>query len=360
MINVTKTFLPPFDEYAEMLRRAWDKAWVTNNGELLIELESKLRSYLGVKNLWFCNNGTIVLQMALKALKITGDVITTPFSYVATTTAILWENSRPIFADIDETSFCIDPSKIEAAITSSTQAILATHVYGYPCDVAAIEAIAQRHNLKVIYDAAHAFGTQINGKSLLNYGDVSTCSFHATKLFHTGEGGCVATNNDELAHQLLLYRHFGHIGDKYYSMGINGKNSEFHAAIGLCNLKYIEEIMQRRKEQWLAYKMGLDGSGLQLLELDGEVKYNYAYFPVIFPTEALLLHTIESLAAKEIIPRRYFYPALNTLPYVNYQSCPIAESIAKRVICLPLFHDLASDTLEQIISIIVREIKQRA
>jgi dTDP-4-amino-4,6-dideoxygalactose transaminase len=360
MINVTKTFLPPFDEYAEMLRRAWDKAWVTNNGELLIELESKLRSYLGVKNLWFCNNGTIVLQMALKALKITGDVITTPFSYVATTTAILWENSRPIFADIDETSFCIDPSKIEAAITSSTQAILATHVYGYPCDVAAIEAIAQRHNLKVIYDAAHAFGTQINGKSLLNYGDVSTCSFHATKLFHTGEGGCVATNNDELAHQLLLYRHFGHIGDKYYSMGINGKNSEFHAAIGLCNLKYIEEIMQRRKEQWLAYKIGLDGSGLQLLELDGEVKYNYAYFPVIFPTEALLLHTIESLAAKEIIPRRYFYPALNTLPYVNYQSCPIAESIAKRVICLPLFHDLASDTLEQIISIIVREIKQRA
>lgn len=360
MINVTKTFLPLLDEYVAVLRRAWDKAWITNNGELLLELEAKLTTFLGVRNLSFCSNGTIVLQMALKGLDITGEVITSPFSYVATTTSILWGNCMPVFVDIDPDTFCIDPSKIEGAITDRTRAIMATHVYGYPCDVEAIAGIAAKYGLKVIYDAAHAFGTQHAGRSLLTYGDVSTCSFHATKLFHTGEGGCIVTEDDELAKRLVLYRQFGHIGEEYFSIGINGKNSEFHAAMGLCNLKYIPEIMARRREQWLNYASLLEGSGLQILDVDEEVGYNYSYFPAVFPSESILMQTIEALKARDIMPRRYFYPSLNTLPYVPYQPCPIAESIASRVICLPLFHDLTADDQEQIAAITLKELKQKA
>jgi dTDP-4-amino-4,6-dideoxygalactose transaminase len=184
MIAVTKTFLPPFEEYTQLLKRAWDKAWITNNGELLQELEAKLKDYLGVKHLFFCGNGTIVLQMALKVLNIKGEVITTPFSYVATTNALLWENCTPVFVDINKSDFCIDAGKIEAAITANTEAILATHVYGNPCNIEVIQAIAAKHNLKVIYDGAHAFGAVYKGKQVLSYGDISTCSFHATKLFH--------------------------------------------------------------------------------------------------------------------------------------------------------------------------------
>lgn len=356
MINVTKTFLPPFEEYTAMLKRAWDKGWITNNGELSLELEQKLKSYLGVKNLLFCNNGTSVLQMSLKALNITGEVITTPFSYVATTTAILWENCKPVFVDINEKNFCIDATKIEKAITPVTQAILATHVYGYPCDVIAIEEIAKKYDLKIIYDAAHAFGTEIYGKSLLNYGDISTCSFHATKLFHTGEGGCVVTKNDELADKLYLYRHFGHTGDDYFSIGINAKNSELHSAMGLCNFKYIDEILQTRKSQWLRYKSVFYGKNeLQLLEPEDNIKYNYAYFPLIFPSEGKMLQVVDILKSKHILPRRYFYPALNTLPYLdNYQPSPIAESVAKRVICLPLFYELTSENQDMITNLILK------
>jgi dTDP-4-amino-4,6-dideoxygalactose transaminase len=358
MINVTKTFLPPFDEYVAMLKRAWDKTWITNNGELVQELEHRLKEKLEVNNLWFCNNGTIVLQMALKALNITGEVITTPFSYVATTTAILWENCTPVFVDIDEKNFCIDPNKIEGAITEKTQAILATHVYGYPCDVTAIEKIASKYNLKVIYDGAHAYGTEYGGRSLLSYGDISTCSFHATKLFHTGEGGCIIIKDDELAQKILLYRQFGHLGDDHYSIGINGKNSEFHAAMGLCNLNYIDDILKSRKEQWLYYESLLKECQLQLLLIEGDVHYNYSYFPVIFETEDELLKTNEALKTKGINSRRYFYPALNTLTYVKYQACPVAESIAKRVLCLPLFHDLNKDDQYEIAQIVLQIQKQ--
>ena len=196
MINVTKTYLPAFEEYISVLKRAWDKVWLTNNGELVQELEMKLKNYLGVNNLYFTNNGTIVLQMALKALNISKEVITTPFSYVATTNAILWEGCKPVFVDIDPVTCCIDAAKIEAAITKDTQAILATHVYGIPCDVEAIALIAKKYNLKVIYDGAHAFGVKYKGKSLLEYGDITTCSFHATKIFHTVEGGCIIANDD--------------------------------------------------------------------------------------------------------------------------------------------------------------------
>ncbi len=336
-----------------MLKRAWEKTWITNNGELVVELEEKLKLYLGVGNLWFCNNGTTVLQIALKALNITGEVITTPFSYVATTNAILWENCSPVFVDINPLNFCIDVSKIEDSITEKTQAILATHVYGYPCDTPAIQAIAKKYNLKVIYDGAHAFGTEVYGRSIFNEGDISTCSFHATKLFHTGEGGCIITTDDDLAQKIFFYSHFGHKADDYYSIGINGKNSEFHAALGLCNLKYFDGIKDVRKKQWLYYQSKLEKSNLQLLKLENEIKYNYAYFPVVFQNEQNLIKAIDALKIKNIIPRRYFYPSLNKLPYLSYQACPVSESIASRIMCLPLFHDLLLEEQEIIINTIL-------
>jgi dTDP-4-amino-4,6-dideoxygalactose transaminase len=357
MINVTKTFLPPFEEYNATVKRAWDKAWITNNGELAHELEDGLKKYLGLKNLLFASNGTIVLQMALKALNITGEVITTPFSYVATTTAILWENCTPVFVDINEDNFCIDETKIEASITEKTEAILATHVYGYPCNIDAIQQIADKHNLKVIYDAAHAFGTTYKGNSIFNYGDVSTCSFHATKVFHTCEGGCIVTNEDALNLKLELYRQFGHIGDTYYSMGINAKNSELHAAMGLSNLHYIDAILQTRKQQWQNYYRLFNGSNLQMLKVDDEAGYNYAYFPLVFLNEELLLETMAALQANGINARRYFHPALNTLHYVEYQPCPVAESIAKRVLCMPLFYDLTHEIQQQIADVVLAESK---
>jgi dTDP-4-amino-4,6-dideoxygalactose transaminase len=353
MINVTKTFLPPIEEYTKMLSRAWEKAWITNNGELVQELEEKLRSRLRVKNLLFCNNGTTVIQLAIKVLNLTSEIITTPFSYVATTTAILWENCTPIFVDISENDFCIDTTKIEEAITERTQAILATHVYGIPCDVRAIEIIAKKHNLKVIYDGAHAFGTEIDGRSILDFGDLSTCSFHATKIFHTGEGGCIVTSNDDLAQKLVLYSHFGHRGDDYFSLGINGKNSEMHAAMGLCNLKYIDSILERRKEQWIYYQELFGGSELEILKPKADIKYNYAYFPLVFSSEKCLLLALERLRSKDVIPRRYFYPALNTLTYVQYQSCPVAEDIARRVICLPLYYELKKEEQNLIVDTIL-------
>jgi len=355
MINVTKTFLPPFDEYAAVLKRAWNKGWITNNGELVKDLEEKLKEYLDVKHLLFCNNGTIALQLALKALNITGEVITTPFSYVATTGAILWENCKPVFADINSKNFCIDALKIENAITDKTTAILATHVYGHPCDIEAIEKIAMKFKLKVMYDGAHAFGTKYKGKSVLSFGDISICSFHATKLFHTVEGGCIITNNDNLAEKVRLQHQFGHIGDEHFTLGINGKNSELHAAMGLCNLKYINEILASRKRQWTYYYKALQvSSSLQLLTISSGIEYNYSYFPVVFETEELLLDAIASLKEKNIMPRRYFYPALNTLPYIQYQSSPVAESVAKRVICLPLFVGLEKEAQDEIIETVLK------
>lgn len=358
MINVTKTFLPPYKEYTEQLSRAWEKAWITNNGELAHELEEKLEDYLGVNNLMFASNGTIVLQLALKALKITGEVITTPFSYVATTSVLLWEGCKPVYVDINPTTFCIDETKIEAAITKDTQAILATHVYGYPCNVEEIERIAKKHKLYVIYDAAHAFGTEIEGKSVLGFGDVSTCSFHATKVFHTGEGGCIVAKNRDLHDVLVHYRQFGHVGDTHYMMGINAKNSEFHAAMGLCNLKYIDEILASRKKIWLRYAERLKDTGLQTLDIsDHKVRFNYAYFPVVFHDESDLLATVAKLKEQGIAPRRYFFPSLNTLHYVDYQSCPVSESIAGRVLCLPLYYGLETEDQERILDLMLENVK---
>ena len=248
-IYVAKSFLPPIEDYQKYLRKIWETGQLTNQGPFLKEFEKKIKNYLNVKNFHFLSNGTIALQIALDSLGIQeGEIITTPFSYVATTSAILWQRCTPVFVDIEPNNFCIDPNKIEAAITKKTKAILAVHVFGYACDVEKIEKIAKKHNLKVIYDGAHAFGVKYKGKSLLDFGDISTCSFHATKLFHTIEGGACIIKNLKISNKLELARRFGHDGDIHKQLGINAKNSEFHTAMGLCNLKHIGKIIKERKK----------------------------------------------------------------------------------------------------------------
>jgi dTDP-4-amino-4,6-dideoxygalactose transaminase len=348
VINVTKTFLPSFEDYTNILKRAWDKGWITNNGELVQELEQKLKQYLGVPHLLFCNNGTVVLQMALKVLGIKGEVLTTPFSYVATTGAILWENCTPVFVDIDKRNFCIDADELERAITEKTEAILATHVYGLPCDIDKIEQIALKYNLKVIYDGAHGFGTVYKGKALLSYGDISTCSFHATKLFHTVEGGCIICKDKEVYDQLFLFRQFGHIYDDYITMGVNGKNSEFHAAMGLAIFPEITSIVAERKQLSELYDRFLSNY-VQRPEMDlTDLEYNYSYYPIVFKTTADLLHCKKYLEEGGVFTRRYFYPSLNTLPYVNGQSCPVSEEVSARVLCLPLYPQLSPAEVRKI------------
>ncbi|OIN60785.1 DegT/DnrJ/EryC1/StrS family aminotransferase [Arsenicibacter rosenii] len=353
MINVTKSYLPDLDEFTGYLKGIWERTQLTNDGPLARELEAKLSEFLGVKHVKFCTNGTVVLQMALKALNITGEVITTPFSYCATTTAIMWENCTPVFADVRPEDYSIDPEKIIPLITEKTQAILATHVYGNACQIERIQEIAEQYNLKVIYDAAHTFGATYNGKALMSYGDLATCSFHATKVFHTAEGGCIVTDNDEMAEKLHLYRSFGHRYDDYYSIGINAKNSEIHAAMGLCVLPKVPELIAARKQVSELYSDTLDFSLMTRPALHPAVGYNYAYYPVVLESEALLLEVREALNKEEIFPRRYFYPSLNTLPYiVDKQSCPVSEDIALRALCLPLYPGLEEADVQRICSII--------
>ncbi len=352
MIPVTKPFLPPKEKYLEYITGIWDRKWLTNHGPLVQELEAKLKELFQSDLLFFCGNGTVVLQMALKALNLTGEIITTPFSYVATTSAILWENCTPVFTDVKESDCNIDPVKIEAAITLRTQAILATHVYGNPCDTDALETIAKKHGLKIIYDAAHAFGTEYKGRQLLTYGDISTCSFHATKVFHTIEGGLIMTNDKALADKISLLRQFGHVGDEHLSLGINGKNSEFHAAMGLCNLPYKEEIKSARKKICDLYTSGLSDKLLVPVAMESTVS-NYAYFPVMFPSGEAREKATAALNVQNIFPRRYFYPSLNKLPYISPGAhCPISESLSERVCTLPLYTDLATEDVQRIISII--------
>ncbi|MGN6800609.1 MAG: DegT/DnrJ/EryC1/StrS family aminotransferase [Ginsengibacter sp.] len=349
--------MPPFEEYTSILKRAWNNGWITNNGELVQELEQKLKEYLGVKHLWLTSNGTVVLQMALKALNITKEVITTPFSYVATTNAILWEGCTPVFVDINANTCCVDARQIEAAITENTQAILLTHVYGFPCDVDMIESIAAKHNLKIIYDGAHAFGCNYKGQSLLSFGDISTCSFHATKLFHTVEGGCIICNDDELAEKLLHYRQFGHIGEEYFSIGINGKNSEFHAAMGLAVLPKMQQIIAKRKRVFELYNRLLNSNEISKPTLPKEISYNFSYYPVIFKSEVVLLKVKEALLQNEISARRYFYPSLNQLPFLDkYRPCEISESISRRVLTLPLYDDLTESDTRRIADIVNQQL----
>lgn len=354
MIPVTKPFTPPIEKYVEKLQGIWRRNWLTNNGPLVNELELHLKDYLNVPHLLYVTNGTIALQLAIKALGISKKVITTPFSYVATTSSIVWENCIPVFADIDSRTFNIDPAKIEALIDEDTEAILATHCFGVPCDVEAIAMIAKQYGLAVIYDAAHCFGTRIGSDTVFNYGDISTCSFHATKIFHTIEGGAVITRNPAMLKTLSSMRNFGHAGPEAFDgVGVNGKNSEFHAAMGLINLEYIDELVAERKQQSKNYDDLLKGLHIQKQKISAHVTYNYAYYPIVFEDEAIALKMMQMLNIHEIFPRRYFYPSLNTLSYVQGEA-PIASSIASRILCLPLYSGLSVEEQEMIARYLLR------
>lgn len=355
MINVTKPFLPPIDEYKHYLDGIWDRNWLTNKGPLANDLELKLKDYLNLKHLLYVGNGTIAIQIAIKALKLRGEIITTPFSYVATTSSIVWEGCKPVFVDIDPLSFNIDPTKIEECITPNTSAILATHVFGNPCNVDAIDKIAQKHNLKVIYDAAHAFGVKYNGRSLFEYGDISTASFHATKIFHSTEGGAVISKSPELINAMSMLRNFGHVtAETFGPAGINGKNSEFHAAMGLAVLKHIDNLLMLRKKQSLAYDKALLTLKVQKPKILPGAEWNYSYYPIVFDTEEQLLRTITVLNAHWVYPRRYFYPSLSTLNYVDTPAMPVSEEISKRVLCLPMYHSLSQEEIDFIARLLLR------
>jgi len=353
MINVTKTFFPPLDEYQAQLQRIWNNQWLTNRGELVVELEEKLKNYLAVNHILVTNNGTIPIQIALKLLGNGGEIITTPFSYVATSAAIVWEHCTPVFVDIHPDYLTMDETKIEAAITEKTTCILATHVFGNPCHVEAIEAIAKKHHLKVIYDAAHAFGVTYNGASIFEYGDVSTCSFHATKLFHTGEGGALFAKDEDLQHQLFYSHNFGHDGPlTFHGLGINGKISELQAAMGLAVLPHMETILAERKRVVDFYNQNLDVTKVQTLKIRENTEWNYSYYPIVFEDEDTLLRVQKALNEEQIFPRRYFYPSLNTINYVENSSMPVSESIAARILCLPMYVELNQSDLEFIVSIL--------
>lgn len=341
-ILVNKPFLPPINEYRAVIERIWKSQWVTNMGPLSKQLEKDLSCYLKVNNLLFVTNGTIAIQMAIKSLDLKGGIITTPFSFVATTSSIVWEGCTPVFVDIEEDTFNIDASKIEEAITEKTTAILATHVYGNPCDVFKIEKIAKKYALKVIYDAAHAFGVTVGGRSIFEYGDISTCSLHATKLYHTGEGGLVITKEEKVYDKLKSMRNFGFQSSySFNEVGINAKNSELHAGLGLVNLKYLPMVLEKRRLLATVYDRNLNFKKIKKVRWFGGATCNYAYYPVVFEKEEVLLRCLAHLEENNVFARRYFYPSLaNSLPYLNKKKMMITDDVAKRVLCLPFYYDL--------------------
>lgn len=353
-ITVTKPTMPQLSRYIELINGIWERGWLTNNGPLVCELESRLSAYFNVPNL-FLSNGTIALQIAIKALGLTGEVITTPFSYVATTSSIVWEGCTPVMVDILPSTLTIDPAKIEVAITDKTTGIIATHVFGNACEIDAIEKIAKKHNLKVIYDAAHAFGTTYKGRSILEFGDVSTTSYHATKLFQTIEGGGVFTKNKALLEKMALLRNFGHLSPTSFGpAGINGKNSEVHAAMGLLNLEQINEVLAKRHSVANRYDNNLRGSGLVRPSITTNCFFNDAYYAVLFPSEEVLLSTVELLNKSDIVPRRYFYPSLSELDYVSRGEVPISEEISRRVLCLPTFFSISDNEIDFVCDVVLK------
>jgi dTDP-4-amino-4,6-dideoxygalactose transaminase len=350
-IFVTQPSLAPLDEFTDLLKGVWERGILTHNGPLVQRLEKEICEKLGLDHFTTVTNGTIAIQMAIKALSIKGEIITTPFTWVATLSAIQWEGCTPVFCDIEPDTLNMDPSKIEAAITENTVAIMPVHVFGNPCDVEAIETIAKKHGLKVIYDAAHAVGSTYKGKSLLAYGDVSATSLHATKLINTAEGGGCITTDKELHEKIKRIRFFGHNDEKdIVEEGFNGKITEVHAALGIANLKYYDEVLHDRKTKYAFYKeslQNLPNVRFQTIKL-GEA--NHSYFPIIFDTEEQLLKVEKALHQAQIIPRRYFYPAVNTFTaIVPYAEMPIAEDIARRILCLPLYWNLTNDEILQIV-----------
>ncbi|PWL27233.1 DegT/DnrJ/EryC1/StrS family aminotransferase [uncultured Roseivirga sp.] len=362
MIPVTKPFLPPKPEFDKYVTEAWNRNWLTNNGPIINQLELKLKDHLNLPHFLLVLNGTIALQLAFKALNLRGKFITTPFSYIATVSSAVWEGLEPVFVDIDTETFNIDPDQIEDKISDDVSCIVATHVFGNPCNIEAIQKIASKYSLPVIYDAAHTFGVRYKGKSLMSYGTISTLSLHATKLYHMTEGGAVSTNDPDLLKHMAFARNFGHKGETFEGVGINGKNSEFHAAMGLANYPYINQIIEKRRKLTELYNQIFDQNNVNLgrQRILSDTDYNYAYYPVVFEDEGELLRVIKSLEGNYIHPRRYFYPSLNEIPYVPYQAMRNSESLSKRILCLPLYYDLTESDVEYITRIIIRTLKYRS
>ncbi|KPZ09268.1 DegT/DnrJ/EryC1/StrS family aminotransferase [Pseudomonas syringae group genomosp. 3] len=341
MINVTKTYLGDIEQFKRYVEGIYARGWLTNHGPLAEELTERLKDYLGVRHIILTNNGTLALQVAYRALGLSGSAVTTPFSFVATSSSLKWEGIRPIFADIDPATWNISPQHIKNSIAEDTSAIVATHVFGNPCAVEAIEQIAREHTLKVVYDGAHAFGVRHARQSVLNHGDISTLSFHATKLFHTIEGGAIITDDDELARRAHLLCNFGISGvDRIDGIGINAKLNEFSAAMGLCILDNIGNILEERAEIAHRYTSSLkDYLDLQQPETDSQL--NNSYYPVALRDEQQLLQVRSALNLRQINPRRYFYPSLDTLEYLQPQPAqPVSRALSERVLCLPIYPGL--------------------
>ncbi len=354
MINVTKTELPLLGDYNKYLKKIWKSHWVTNDGEFVNKLEKKLSKLLKIDNIALVNNATSGLLITLKTLGIKGEVVTTPFSFVATTNVLIWEGIKPVFADIDPETFNIDPDDIERRITKKTSAILAVHVYGNPCDVEKLEKIAKKHNIKLIFDAAHAFNVQYKGKSILNFGDVSVLSFHATKTFHTIEGGGIVTNDKKLLKQFKLYRNFGIKSEEEIILpGINAKMNEFQAAMGLANMASIEQGSMRRKKIYEYYLKNLLGVKFQKISA---TKYNYSYMPVIFKTKKTRDRAYNCMFKTGIKARKYFYPSISDLSYVvnliGKSNLKNSKEISDSVLCLPMYPGLKRSDILKIVSIV--------
>lgn len=357
-IYVTKPFLPPIDEYFEEVKKIWDRRILSNGGPEYEAFEEALKKYLNIENVSLLTNGHIALETAIRSLNLTGEVITTPFTFISTTHAIVNNNLKPVFCDIKPTDYTIDESKIESLITDKTSAIIAVHVYGYPCNVEKINEIAKKHNLKVIYDAAHAFGVEINGNSIFNYGDLSMCSFHATKVFNTIEGGMVSGTNSELIKKVEILKNYGITSPETIDeVGINGKMSEFQAAMGLVSLKYIDSVIEKRKKITEKYREGLsDVKGIIFSKEQDSVKYNYAYMPILIDEKEYGITRdalFDELKSQGIFARKYFYPLTSDVAcYHNeYASAdiPTARYVADRILALPLYPDLSNDEVECII-----------
>lgn len=361
-IYVTRPFLPPLEEFAPLLEKIWESRWLTNNGPFHEELESALCEHLGVEHLSLFSNGTIALITALQALRVTGEVITTPFSFVATTHSLLWNGIKPVFVDIDRETFNLDAARLEAAITQHTTAIMPVHCYGYPCDVDGMQKIADNYNLKVIYDAAHAFGVRLKTSSILSHGDLSVLSFHATKVFNTFEGGAIVCHDAKTKLRIDRLKNFGFVDEvTVVAPGINGKMSEFNAALGLLQLKHLDEALASRKAIDARYRVLFKGvPGLRLPPVPRDTVHNYAYFPILveegFPIDREALY--EKLRKHGIVARRYFYPLISEfsmyrdLPSAQRGNLPIATDVAARVLCLPIYPGLEAADVERIADLV--------
>ncbi len=354
-IYVTMPTLAPLSEVNENLKKVWSSGIMTHNGPILQEFERKLAEWHGLKNHVVVVNGTIALQLAIKALELKGEIITSPFSFIATTSAIIYEGCTPVYSDIDPETLNLDSAKVEEKISDKTVAIMPVHVFGNHCDIDAIDAIAKKHNLKVIYDACHAVGVTYKGKSVFEYGNVSCASYHATKMLNSGEGGGCFTNDDELHEKMKRIRFFGFSSDKtnVVEEGSNFKMTEVHASVGLANLKYLQAALDDRKEKYLFYKSILSANPiLKFQKINGDC--NYSYFPLILPSEEVLHKVEKALNAEKVFPRRYFYPSLNTFTdIVPYVKMPQSEDIASRILCLPLYFDLSKEDVEWIAGIVI-------